>query len=113
MIAVLEAAGVKVIALSPSRTNSAPWKRTKKPANAPNCFAQHRDEIDGIIVTLPNFGDERAIADTLRLADLHVPVLVQATPDTPGTMTIATAATASAARCRPATTCSSTAFRTR
>ena len=40
-------------------------------------------QIDGIIVTLPNFGDERAIADTLRMADLNVPVLVQATPDTP------------------------------
>ena len=43
-----------------------------------------RDEIDGIIVTLPNFGDERGIADTLRaMADLNVPVLMQATPDTP------------------------------
>jgi L-fucose isomerase-like protein len=39
-------------------------------------------------VTLPNFGEERAIADTLRLADLDVPVLIQATPDTPGKMTI-------------------------
>ena len=72
---------------------------------APTCSSKHRDEIDGIIVTLPNFGDERAIADTLRMADLNVPVLIQATPDTPGKMTIATGATASAARCRPATTC--------
>ena len=40
------------------------------------------------MVTLPNFGDERAIADCLRMADLPVPVLVQATPDTPGRMTI-------------------------
>jgi L-fucose isomerase-like protein len=39
-------------------------------------------------VTLPNFGDERAIADTLRSSGLSVPVLVQATPDTPGRMTI-------------------------
>ena len=51
-------------------------------------FQKHRNEIDGVIVTLPNFGDERAIADTLRMADLHVPVLMQATPDTPGIMTI-------------------------
>ena len=41
------------------------------------------ERIDGIIVTLPNFGEERAIADALRLADLRVPVLVQATPDSP------------------------------
>ena len=52
-------------------------------------FRSHGDEIDGVIVSLPNFGDERAIADTLRLARLNVPVLVQATPDTPGKMTIA------------------------
>jgi len=44
--------------------------------------------MDGVVVTLPNFGDERAIADTLRLAGLSVPVLVQATPDTPSKMTI-------------------------
>ena len=40
-------------------------------------------------MTLPNFGEERAIADTLRLADLRVPVLIQATPDDPKKMTIA------------------------
>ncbi|HKV28802.1 MAG TPA: hypothetical protein VJN90_11080, partial [Candidatus Acidoferrales bacterium] len=37
---------------------------------------------------LPNFGDERAIADTLRLSSLGVPVLVQATPDAPSKMSI-------------------------
>ncbi len=41
-----------------------------------------------MVVALPNFGDERAIADTLRLARLGVPVLVQATPDTQSKMTI-------------------------
>jgi L-fucose isomerase-like protein len=39
----------------------------------------NRDRIGGIIVTLPNFGEERAIADALRWADLRVPVLIQAT----------------------------------
>ena len=39
---------------------------------------QHREKIDGVIVTLPNFGEERAIAETLRMAGLNVPVLVQA-----------------------------------
>ena len=51
-------------------------------------FKKHRERIDGVIVTLPNFGDERGVADTLRMADLGVPVLVQATPDTPALMTI-------------------------
>ena len=52
-------------------------------------FRANRDQIDGIIVTLPNFGDERGIAEALRMADLRVPMLIQATPDTPGHMTIA------------------------
>jgi len=54
------------------------WEDAKKCADL---FKKHRDEIDGIIVTLPNFGDERAVADTLRLANLQVPVLIQAEPD--------------------------------
>jgi L-fucose isomerase-like protein len=51
-------------------------------------FRANRDRIDGVIVTLPNFGEERAIADTLRLADLNVPVLIQATPDSASKMSI-------------------------
>lgn len=44
-------------------------------------FRQHRDEILGILVLLPNFGDEKGVADTLKLAELNVPVLIQAYPD--------------------------------
>jgi L-fucose isomerase-like protein len=51
-------------------------------------FKSKADTIDGVIVTLPNFGDERAIADTLRLSRLDLPVLAQATPDTPSKMAI-------------------------
>ena len=41
----------------------------------------HQHEIDGILVVLPNFGDEKGVADAIRLSGLDVPVLVQATPD--------------------------------
>jgi L-fucose isomerase-like protein len=44
-------------------------------------FNENRDRIDGIIITLPNFGEERGIIDTLKLTDFRVPVLVQASPD--------------------------------
>ncbi len=44
-------------------------------------FRAHRDRIAGVVVVLPNFGDERAVADTLKLSELSVPVLVQAYPD--------------------------------
>lgn len=44
-------------------------------------FRQHRDEIDGIIVSLPNFGFEIGIINAISIADLNVPVLVQACDD--------------------------------
>jgi L-fucose isomerase-like protein len=44
-------------------------------------FRAHRDEIAGVLVCLPNFGDEKGVADTLKLAELNVPVLVQGYPD--------------------------------
>ncbi len=44
-------------------------------------FKQQRDVIEGVLVVLPNFGDEKGVADTLKLAGLDVPVLIQAYPD--------------------------------
>ncbi len=44
-------------------------------------FRLHRDKIDGVLVCLPNFGDEKGVADTIKLSGLDVPVLVQAYPD--------------------------------
>ncbi len=40
-----------------------------------------RERLDGILVSLPNFGDEKGVADSIRLADVNVPILVQAYPD--------------------------------
>src|SRR6266567_1881179 len=53
-------------------------------ADAAKCgdlFRAHRNRIEGILVCLPNFGDEKGVADTIRLSELNVPVLVQACPD--------------------------------
>ena len=44
-------------------------------------FKQHADAIDGILVVLPNFGDEKGVAETIKLSGLNVPVLIQAYPD--------------------------------
>ena len=46
-----------------------------------NFFRRHRDEIDGLVVLLPNFGDEIGIVETLRMSDLGIPVLIQASND--------------------------------
>ena len=44
-------------------------------------FKKHADRISGIFVCLPNFGDEKAVADSIRLSGLKVPILLQASPD--------------------------------
>ena len=75
--------------LRPKKPPTAPSRPTKTQKNAPHSSRTHAADIDGIIITLPNFGEERGLADTLRLADLQVPVLIQATPDSTGKMCIA------------------------
>lgn len=53
-------------------------------ADAQKCaalFRANRERLIGVVVVLPNFGDERGVAETLKLADLKVPVLVQGYPD--------------------------------
>jgi L-fucose isomerase-like protein len=89
MVAALEAAGIKPIVLSPEETAHGAVETYEDAKRCAALFKKHATEIDGIIITLPNFGEERGLADTLRLADLRVPVLIQATPDSPGKMGIA------------------------
>jgi L-fucose isomerase-like protein len=44
-------------------------------------FHENSAKIDGVIVVLPNFGDELGIVETLQMAKLDVPVLIQACDD--------------------------------
>src|SRR5436305_12853731 len=89
ILRALESAGIDVVAPTPEETKYGAVETREESRRCADLFKKNRDRIDGIIVTLPNFGEERAIADTLRLADLRVPVLIQATPDDPKKMTIA------------------------
>ena len=89
MLRTLAGAGIDAVALTPQQSKHGAVETREESKRCADLFRQNRDRIDGVIVTLPNFGEERAVADTLRLADLHVPVLIQATPDDPGKMTIA------------------------
>lgn len=88
MISALETAGVRVIATTPEQTKYGAIETRSESRICAELFDRHRHEIDGVIVTLPNFGEERAIADTLRGSGLKVPVLIQATPDSPSAMSI-------------------------
>jgi len=88
MTAVLQEAGMKVIVLGPQESKYGAVETREEAKRCAELFRRHADEIDGVIVSLPNFGDERAVAETLRMARLDVPVLVQAYPDTPNRMGI-------------------------
>ena len=88
ILKVLKDEGIDTIALSPEDT---PYGSVETHAQAKQCaelFKKHRGKIEGILVSLPNFGDERGVADTIRLAGLNVPVLIQAFPDDMKRMTI-------------------------
>src|ERR1700685_84150 len=89
IIAALEAAGARAIVLSPEESKHGAVETYDESLRCAELFKKHAEEIDGIIVTLPNFGEERGIVDAIRLSGLKVPVLVQATPDRSDNMTIA------------------------
>ena len=88
MICSLQGAGMDVVALTAVQSRYGAVETHEEAKRCAELFRANGERIDGVIVTLPNFGDERAIADTLRLSGLHVPVLVQATPDAPSKMSI-------------------------
>lgn len=89
MIRALEAAGYGVVAVGAEETKFGAIETRAEARRCAELFSKQRDRIDGVIVTLPNFGDERAVAEALKAAALNVPVLIQATPDDAGRMTIA------------------------
>ena len=89
MLAALAAADIDVVALTPQESKYGAVETREESRRCAELFKKNHERIDGVVVTLPNFGEERAIADTLRLADLRVPVLIQATPDDPKKMGIA------------------------
>src|SRR5277367_1268614 len=66
MLRVLAAAGIDVVALTPEESEHGAVETRQDSRRCADLFKKNRDRIDGVIVTLPNFGEERAIADTLR-----------------------------------------------
>ena len=88
ILKVLEQEGIRAILLSPEETEFGSVESLQDAEKCAALFKRHRDEIDGVLVTLPNFGDERAVANTLRWSGLDVPVLVHAFPDDATKMTV-------------------------
>src|SRR5574344_171656 len=83
LLATLDANGYEYVILpeDATPTGSSSIETREEGLKASKQFREHRDEIDGIIVSLPNFGFEIGIINAIKDADLGVPVLVQACDD--------------------------------
>ena len=73
ILAVLEAAGAQAVVLGPEESKHGAVETYTESERCAELFKRHADAIDGIIVTLPNFGEERGIVDAIRLSGLKVP----------------------------------------
>ncbi len=81
ILSKLKEANIDVVVVSENETRDgvvAGWHDAEACAKV---FREHSAKIDGILVTLPNFGDERAVADAIKLSGLSVPVYVHAYAD--------------------------------
>jgi L-fucose isomerase-like protein len=73
--------GIKAIPLGENDSKLGGVETHNDARKCAELFKKHADEIDGVLVCLPNFGDEKGVADTIKLAGLNVPVLIQGYPD--------------------------------
>ncbi len=87
IIKVFRRAGVKTVMVSEKDTKLGGVETHGEARKCADLFQKNRDKIDGVLVVLPNFGDEKGVADTLKYSGLDVPVLVQAYPDELGALT--------------------------
>lgn len=81
LLSKLDALGYSCVILPENATAHGAIETLADARKCAELFGTHRDRIDGIIVVLPNFGDELGVVQTLDLAKLNVPVLVQACND--------------------------------
>lgn len=81
LLAKLEKLGYDSVILPFDATPTGAVETIEDARKCGKLFAENRERIDGIIVSLPNFGDELGVVNTLVEANLKVPVLVQACDD--------------------------------
>ena len=88
IVALLEKEGIHIVITPEEATNNGAVETLAEARLCADLFRARRDDIDGVLVTLPNFGDERAVANVLRWADLGAPVLMHAFADSKSDMSL-------------------------
>lgn len=85
----LAAMGHEAVIIGDTETKYGAIESYEDAVKCANLFKAHRDEMEGILVILPNFGDEVGVSSTLDLAKLDVPILVVASDDEKSKMDLA------------------------
>lgn len=78
---VLAGLGIEAVMLTPEQTKLGAVETWQHAVLCGELLREQKHRIDGVLICLPNFGDEKGIADALRLSELNCPILVQACPD--------------------------------
>lgn len=89
ILEVLKKNGFNSVALSMQQTKYGAVETFEDAKKCAALFAEKSEKIDGVIVTLPNFGDEKGVAETIKRSGLDVPILVHSEPDAQDKMGIA------------------------
>lgn len=84
MYAAVERAGYQHIEMAPDATRNGAIETAEEGRVYAKWLKEHEGEFDGVIMCLPNFGDENGAVPALR--DANVPILIQAYPDEFGLM---------------------------
>jgi L-fucose isomerase-like protein len=81
LLGILDARGYDYVITPEDATPCGAIETREHAKLAADEFRKNAHRIDGVIVVLPNFGDELAVVQTLEMAGLNVPVMVQACDD--------------------------------
>ena len=89
LLGIFEKVNIRPIMLGETDTKLGGVETFQDAQKCATLFKKFADDIMGILVVLPNFGDEKGVAETINLSGLNVPVLVQAYPDELNKMDVA------------------------
>ncbi|MDR0363073.1 MAG: fucose isomerase [Planctomycetota bacterium] len=81
LISRLTALGHEYVALADDATPTGCVEGSADGVKCAGLFKKNREKIDGVIIVLPNFGDEMGVMAALAGARLDVPILLQASGD--------------------------------
>jgi L-fucose isomerase-like protein len=81
IISVMKELGYECVVLNENDTKFGVVETYSDAKKCAELFKKNKEHIIGILVILPNFGDEKGVVNTLKLSELNVPILIQASSD--------------------------------